>query len=447
GRGGGGRDPRLGGGAHADAPALRRLRKLGHHEGRVRRGRDVRPLALLDQPGGQGGGPVSVSRTDAHADLALRVRPRDAQRAEAHRRGRLGGVAGGSRPLPQALVVGEADPGGGAEPPRRLARRHRRDAHDEPHLLDLGAARRALRRAPRSAHQPFPRRGRISRDQVVRDRRAGRHGIGLGRDDRLSPPGRAGVLLRGVCLLRLPRRIRAAAPHPRAAVPAAGDHGRERARAVSDERNLWSRRLATDFRASLVVIALIALAPLAVSSDYTLGILIVSMYFALLAMGWNLLAGFAGQFSLAPAAFAMLGAYGPGLLDYHWKVPVAWGILGGVAATALLGWILGRIVLRLRGPYLALTTLSFAEIARVVIGNSYDFTRGAQGLNVPTLMESRLGYYYLFLAVVLAVLVGLHLLMRASPGRFWLAIRDDETGAESRGINVVRYKTLAFALS
>jgi branched-chain amino acid transport system permease protein len=216
---------------------------------------------------------------------------------------------------------------------------------------------------------------------------------------------------------------------------------------VTGEENLWSRRLATDFRAALVVIAILAAAPLVVTSPYTLGVLIVSMYFALLALGWNLLAGFTGQFSLAPAAFAMLGAYGPGLLDYHWKISLAWGIPAGVAATAILGWLLGRVVLRLRGPYLALTTLSFAEIARVVIGNSYDFTRGAQGLNVPALMESRLGYYYLFLGVVLAVLVGLFALMRSRPGRFWLAIRDDETGAESRGINVVRYKTLAFALS
>jgi len=211
--------------------------------------------------------------------------------------------------------------------------------------------------------------------------------------------------------------------------------------------NLWSRRLATDFRAALVVVAILAAAPLVVDSPYTMGILIVSMYFALLASGWNLLAGFAGQFSLAPAAFAMLGAYGPGLLDYHWHVPLAWGIPAGVAATAALGWLLGRVVLRLRGPYLALTTLSFAEIARVVIGNSYDFTRGAQGLNVPTLMQSRLGYYYLFLATVLAVVAGMYALMRSRPGRFWLAIRDDETGAESRGIDVVRYKTLAFALS
>ena len=216
---------------------------------------------------------------------------------------------------------------------------------------------------------------------------------------------------------------------------------------MSDARNLWRRRLATDFRAALVVVALLAAAPLVVTSPYTLGILIVSMYFALLALGWNLLAGFTGQFSLAPAAFAMLGAYGPGLLDYHWKIPLAWGIPAGVAATAILGWLLGRVVLRLRGPYLALTTLSFAEIARVVIGNSYGFTRGDQGLNVPTLMQSRVGYYYVFLATVLLVLVLLFALMRAAPGRFWLAIRDDETGAESRGINVVRYKTLAFALS
>ncbi len=216
---------------------------------------------------------------------------------------------------------------------------------------------------------------------------------------------------------------------------------------MSEARNLWSRRLATDFRAALAIVAALAAVPLFVSSPYWLGILIVSIYFALLALGWNLLAGFTGQFSLAPAAFAMLGAYATALLDYHWKVALAIGIPAAIAGTALLGWILGRIVLRLKGPYLALTTLSFAEIARVVVGNSHEFTRGDQGLNVPALMQSRVGYYYLFLAVLLAVLCALHVLMRGRAGRFWLAIRDDETGAESRGIDVVRFKTLAFALS
>ena len=216
---------------------------------------------------------------------------------------------------------------------------------------------------------------------------------------------------------------------------------------MSGERNLWTARLATDLRAALAIVAALALVPLAVSSPYWLGVLIVSIYFALLALGWNLLSGFTGQFSLAPAAFAMIGAYVTGLLDYHLKAPLWIGIPAAIAGTALLGWLLGRIVLRLKGPYLALTTLSFAEIARVVIGNSYNFTRGDQGLNVPALMESRVGYYYLFLAVLAIVLVLLYVLMRGRAGRFWLAIRDDDIGAESRGINVVRYKTLAFALS
>jgi branched-chain amino acid transport system permease protein len=181
---------------------------------------------------------------------------------------------------------------------------------------------------------------------------------------------------------------------------------------MSTPRNLWVNRLRTDFRAALVLLALLACAPVFVTSPYSLGILIVSMYFAMLALGWNLLAGFTGQFSLAPAAFAMLGAYTTALLDYHLKAPLAIGI-----------------------P------------ASIVIGNSHEFTRGDQGLSVPTLMESRLGYYYLFLLVLLATLIGLYLLMRGRVGRFWLAIRDDDMGAETRGIDVVRYKTLAFALS
>jgi branched-chain amino acid transport system permease protein len=216
---------------------------------------------------------------------------------------------------------------------------------------------------------------------------------------------------------------------------------------MSTPRNLWANRLRTDFCFSLLVLALLSCAPVFVTSPYSLGILIVSIYFAMLALGWNLLAGFTGQFSLAPAAFAMLGAYTTALLDYHLKAPLAIGIPAAIIGTALLGGLLERVILRLKGPYLSLTTLSFAEIARVVIGNSHEFTRGDQGLNVPTLMESRLGYYYLFLFVLLATLIGLYLLMRSRVGRFWLAIRDDGIGAESRGIDVVRYKALAFALS
>jgi branched-chain amino acid transport system permease protein len=208
-----------------------------------------------------------------------------------------------------------------------------------------------------------------------------------------------------------------------------------------------ARRMAIEFALSLGLIALVALAPLAIDNPYWLGVLIVSMYFALLASGWNLLAGYTGLFSMAPAAFAMIGAYTTGLLAYHWKIPAVLGIPASILAAGAIGAMLGLVVMRLRGPYLALTTLSFAEIMRLVIGNSYGFTRGDLGLNVPGLFESRLAYYYLFAGVLAASQVGLYLLLRSRVGLFLQAIRDDEVAAASRGVHVVKWKTLAFTLS
>jgi len=208
-----------------------------------------------------------------------------------------------------------------------------------------------------------------------------------------------------------------------------------------------ARRMAVEFRLSLALIALIALAPIVVDNAYWQGVLIVSMYFALLAAGWNLLAGYTGQFSMAPACFAMIGAYTTGLLAYHWSIPPSLGIPASILAAGAIGAALGLIVMRLRGPYLALTTLSFAEIMRLVIGNSYGFTRGDLGLNVPGLFESRLAYYYVFVAVLAAAQAGLYLLLRSRAGLFLRAIRDDEVAAASRGVDVVFWKTAAFTLS
>jgi branched-chain amino acid transport system permease protein len=206
-------------------------------------------------------------------------------------------------------------------------------------------------------------------------------------------------------------------------------------------------RTRRELRVSLILLAIVALLPLVVKVPYWLGVLIVSMYFAIVSAAWNLLAGYTGQFSLAPATFAMIGAYSSGLLYYHFQVSPWIGIPVGVVAAALIGFLLGVVVLRLRGPYLALTTLSFAEITRLVIGNSYDVTRGDLGLSVPPIFESRLAYYYLFLAVLVAVQLGLYLLVRSRGGLCLQAIRDDEVAAAGRGVNVVRWKTISFALS
>src|SRR3954464_9500187 len=122
---------------------------------------------------------------------------------------------------------------------------------------------------------------------------------------------------------------------------------------MSGPANLWREGLGGGFRAGLALVAVLGLLPLGIDSPYTLGILIVSMYFALLALGWNVLAGFTGQFSLAPGAFPMLGAHATALLSYYLKAPLAIGIPAAIIGTALLGWVLGRIILRLKGPYLS----------------------------------------------------------------------------------------------
>jgi len=206
-------------------------------------------------------------------------------------------------------------------------------------------------------------------------------------------------------------------------------------------------RLRAEFVASLVILLLVAVLPAFVTNAYWQGVVVVSMYFALLAVAWNILAGYTGQFSLAPAAFGMIGAYTTGLLSYYYGTGAAIGVPDAIIVSGGIGLALGRIVLRLRGPYLALTTLSFAEIMRLVISNSIDFTRGDLGLNVLGIFEERLAYYYLILAVLFAVQAGLYYLLRARAGLYLRAIRDDEIAAASRGVKIVWWKTFAFTLS
>lgn len=210
---------------------------------------------------------------------------------------------------------------------------------------------------------------------------------------------------------------------------------------------LTTTKTTAEFRAALLAMAIVALIPLGVSNPYWLGVLVVSMYFAILAGGWNLLAGYTGQFSLAPATFAMIGAYTTGLLNHYFGVPPLLGIVAAILVSGLIGLLLGRAVMRLVGPYLALTTLSFAEIMRLVAANSIDITRGDLGLGVAGLLNSRVGWYYLFLAVLVVLLVLFYMLLRSKAGLFLQAIRDDEVAARRAGVNVVFWKTAAFAIS
>src|SRR5881628_269363 len=203
-----------------------------------------------------------------------------------------------------------------------------------------------------------------------------------------------------------------------------------------------------DYRLAFVVLGVVALVPLGIRSEYWLGVVITGLYFAMLAQSWNFLAGITGLFSMAPAAFAMVGAYTTGLLYHHAGLGPWVGVPAAALVSAAVGFGLGRITLRLRGAYLALTTLAFSEILRLVIANSIEWTRGDLGLSVVGIFGgAKVPILYLFLGVLAAYQALLMLLLRSRVGLFLLAIRDDEVGAVARGVDVVRYKTLAFTIS
>lgn len=194
--------------------------------------------------------------------------------------------------------------------------------------------------------------------------------------------------------------------------------------------------------------ALLVAAPWLIE-DYWLYVLIIGFYYAILSSSWALLVGFAGLISFAQAAFSGIGAYASALVVLHLGISPFWGLgLGGVV-TGFVGLAIGVLTLRMRGPYLALTTIAFSEILRIIVTAEYDFTRGSYGLQVPPLVVggSRTMYYYVIVALFLAAFWVMRLTVRSRVGLFLQAIREDEDGATGRGVNVVGYRLLAFVMA
>jgi branched-chain amino acid transport system permease protein len=202
--------------------------------------------------------------------------------------------------------------------------------------------------------------------------------------------------------------------------------------------------------------ALLAAAPAAallavplVTGPYLVHVFTITLYYVILAASWNLLAGYTGQFSLAQQSFAAVGAYTSGLLATRLAAPLYLSIPCGAPAAAALGWVLGRMVLRLRAIYLAIATWAFAETIHILLTAAYEITRGDLGLSVPALYGSLrpAPYYDTFLALAAASLFLMYLMVRSPIGFFMRAIRDDELRAQSMGIDTTQVKVLVFTVS
>jgi ABC-type branched-subunit amino acid transport system permease subunit len=122
-----------------------------------------------------------------------------------------------------------------------------------------------------------------------------------------------------------------------------------------------------DFLISCLLLLVIGVLPYFVRSTYWRGVLVVALFYALTAMGWNLLGGYAGQFSVAPAAFVLIGMYTSALLAHYGNWSPAASSPMAMVSTGVIGLLLGWLCLRLRGPYLALTTIAFA-LSSVICG-------------------------------------------------------------------------------
>jgi branched-chain amino acid transport system permease protein len=186
--------------------------------------------------------------------------------------------------------------------------------------------------------------------------------------------------------------------------------------------------------------------PLAASTQ---DFLILTMYYFLVAASWNLLTGFAGQYSFAQAGLSAFGAYVAGGVALHMGWPAWSGFIVAPAAGLIVGAGLGLIALRVRGVQLSLITFAVASAFGVFLSADADLTGGSMGMQVPRLVEGSDRSVYLIIAGAAATLYLFFQdrLLASSFGLKMQAVRDEEPVAYGLGVNVYRVKVLAFAMS
>lgn len=198
-----------------------------------------------------------------------------------------------------------------------------------------------------------------------------------------------------------------------------------------------------------------ALLPLATRSAYHLDVMVNVGIYALLAMGLNVVVGYTGLLNLGYAAFFAIGAYTYALVNQHTGLPFWIGLpLGGIVSM-LFGFVIGLPSIRVRGDYLAITTLGFGEIVRIAFNNLDAVTGGPNGIlgiDRPhvgswSFSVNPLPYYYLVLALVAATAFLLFRLSGSKFGRALVAIREDELAASCMGVPTIRVKLVAFGVS
>lgn len=196
--------------------------------------------------------------------------------------------------------------------------------------------------------------------------------------------------------------------------------------------------------------------------DYVRRVISLCAVYAIMGLSMNLVNGFTGMFSLGQAGFMAIGAYTVGIftipladrptifylepmnpLIANIHMPFIAALLLGGVLSAIVAFFIGAPVLRLKGDYLAIATLGFSEIIRIVFTNTQTITNGSLGLKNIMRVES----LWWTLGTMIIVVIFMALLINSSYGRAFKAIREDEIAAESMGINLFKHKIMSFMIS
>jgi branched-chain amino acid transport system permease protein len=198
----------------------------------------------------------------------------------------------------------------------------------------------------------------------------------------------------------------------------------------------------------LAVLLPLLLIKIGLIDAYTTHIIAMGGVYAIMAMSVNMIVGITGQLSLGQAGFLAIGAYSCIFFNLDMGLPLPLAAVCGILLTTLAGFLIGFPVLKLSGDYLAIVTLGFGEIIRVVFINLKPLTGGPNGRQFTTVMamngELAFAVVVSMLIVVLALLQNF---LRSSYGRAIMACREDEIAANSCGIDIFRYKMIGFVIA
>lgn len=213
-----------------------------------------------------------------------------------------------------------------------------------------------------------------------------------------------------------------------------------------------NRRLSPLVLTASALLLAALLVPLAVT-PYVVKVMIMAGIYIALACSLNIIFGIGGMLNLGMAAFYGIGAYTAALLSVHFHLPYLLALAAGALVSAGIGFLIAFPTIRLRGIYLAVTTLAFGEIISLILLNWIDVTRGPMGITgipYPSLfgfeLRSNTSQFYFLLALLVPTLYAMWRLGYSSFGMTLRAIRENEEAAQTLGINVAAYKVKAFVV-